>query len=333
MKLQNNISKLSLFVVGAVLSACGGTSNPLERPTAASGTMTSAIASGLAGQSFTSKFGKSAVGIVDGSAYGASTSVSMMSVESSQQQALSDLFATTQAIHASVVGTNGSSPSLHTMTDSMGCDPTKTPATPVDADSDGIYATATLSYSCSVDFLGTPASVSGTITMTDKDDTTKFGGFSVGLSNLAVDIPSLMKTTINATITGTKGTSTYTGVFDMAADITAAQSSGNGTVGIYTDITVTPTDMTAPSDAGAVSTFSGFVKYKGSGNGQSIDLVLSYVGANLTYVKSGGSCAANGFNAGTLTMTDGAAHHLVATFGSDCTATYTFDGASVTPAL
>src|SRR5438045_3975364 len=131
MNIKNNLGTIIFFGAAALSLANCGKSNPLERPTAASGTLTAAQAAGLAGDSDATKLRDIALGSIDGTA--SSVATDLVSGGTMMQSMLSQISQRDSAKSYSKKFVPMSDP----------CDPTTTPATPIDADGDLIPVTAT----------------------------------------------------------------------------------------------------------------------------------------------------------------------------------------------
>jgi len=322
------------FLSSLVLINCGGGTDPLERPTKAKGSLSSAGASGLASSDYASNFGAAASGSTDGGAVGSVTSgisglgsyFSMTNKNTRTQSAFLKAFKLNSA--AKVLEEEdtdyGAAPDL--------CDPTLSPADLTDADDDEIPLTATITYDCTMTG-ELPFTVKGSMTMTDKDDADAVGGFTAGISGLTMGFTAdeaSMSFGIDAALDGTKSADKYTAKYDLGFNmsVNAGGQSGSAFVGYYSDLVITPDNMEDPDTTGAL-TLTGFIKVKGSasmGSSESVDVVLGITTSGLKYAATCES--SGGFSEGSMTLSDGSSNTLVAEF-ENCHATYKYNGTAV----
>lgn len=139
---------------------------------------------------------------------------------------------------------------------------TSSPTTPVDNDGDGWPATATESYNCSSSSGGTTITVTGSVTLTDKNDSDPTSGTTASVNNLKITISGGGSTgtiteNLNWDLTKTAAGS-YALVYDFRVD-----ASGSGSTAAL-ELKGSPTytaDNAADPFAAGTFTFDGLFTY------------------------------------------------------------------------
>jgi hypothetical protein len=290
--------------------ACGA-DNPLERPSEASGTLTSASAAVFAGE-FASEFDDYIETAVDGG---------------EAKDASSDaLDGETQNAYLAQATQNNSN--LVVPNSVTGCEPTIS-GDSTDADLDLIPVDQTQRVDCSTSLLGVSIELKGTVKAQDKDDSNDEGGFIVSIDDFLMSFTgngSTVSSLINMYAEGTKNDTTHVGVFDMVSKTT--QGSETMEIGMFLDTTITPTNMSDPKQAGTIDNFSGFFKVGGTVDNTAFDVVIAISSENLSYNKT--DCPSNRIKSGTIILTDGSSNKLEAIY-TNCTASYEFNDTAITP--
>lgn len=323
MKISSALLSILSLGLMAGLSSCGSSGVAvLTRPTAPSGTLTSAVAG-----SFASAQGTQVAELGAGSVTGEGGSDFTSGFGGTMNKNL-----LSRLISSSLEDSGYETPyEYNPLTES--CAATKS-GTQTDGDGDGIPVDTTYTFSCNTSSNGFTVSGSGSAHLVDKDDTKKAGGFTVTASNISVSVTGSyggtsynLSSLTNANIDVTKGSDgVFTGKYDVEVAVTNASDANSSiTLGYYVDTKVTPGasfDATAGKGAGTLNSISGFVKVTTA----AVNYVLSIAGTNLTFDTSG-SCKT--FTGGTLTFTDGSSNSVTIAYDSNCTATSKFNGTAI----
>lgn len=308
-----------------LLAASCGKDNPLDRPDSASGTITAEFAAELASDS-------SSGGLIAGAGFSTvdgDQAATMASDTDSFNDSL--LFANTMGLSSRALKSNSAKPT--TDDDEFPCEPTISEGSQTDGDDDGIPARMKASFSCSQSNDLFPYSISGTIDATDADDANKFGGYAVSATDFTMSLTlgeASLNFTLNGKATNTRGTSSFTGVYEQFVSITSSQSNVSGDIGLWLDTVVTPTSMSAVRDAGSIDSMTGFLKARAKSDAQSIDLVLAISSSGLKYNIA--SCPEastdHPFTEGSISLKDESNNELKATY-TNCEEAWTYNGEAV----
>lgn len=216
------------------------------------------------------------------------------------------------------------------------CEPIVLSGSLADTDLDGIPDNMGHKYDCTVTQDNTKMTIKGTIEIQDKDNASKAGGYKQTISDLVY----MFEYSIDgATI---KSTSTVNGTFEVTVDgntFTAKEDSTTttDTPSIFGQPIVKTTNQTKstfvyaadedgnddPFDKGTIKSISGTIHTKSEGT-PVFDVTVGIKGVDL--VKS--SCQ-TGFESGSISFIDGNGNETKATFGSNCKATWTRNGANI----
>lgn len=218
------------------------------------------------------------------------------------------------------------------------CD-TISPETPVDADSDGVSATKTVTWACNnVADSGYTLSRNGTYTETDQDDTKAYGGWKFeyaieGSHQSGRSNSESYKYNGHHTFNKEGDTSwKYTSNFQGESENTSSRAyTAKSKYGSNWNTTVTTDDTASPPTGGSV-TFSGFYGHSTETTGTPPDghylphnYVLSVTSEGLKFQSA--SCT-NFYKEGSITLTDTAGNVIKYTY--TCTAvTVTFNGETI----
>ena len=207
------------------------------------------------------------------------------------------------------------------------CEPTKSSTT--DADSDGIPAEATWTFSCDTTTGGGfTLTASGSIAIKDGDDADKKSGFTFKINNVSFHITGSIagkSYDITATITGDFAVTVSSTTITSSGNVQVSVSSDGKTTsfGYWGDVTATGTSAEDPFAAGTI-TLDNWYRFEL----ESTKYVLHITSTDLTY----GSCTREdgrtevSLNGGKLTIVDGKPNTLTVTFNAACTATWTYNG-------
>ncbi len=199
---------------------------------------------------------------------------------------------------------------------------TSSPASPVDADGDGWYANATVTYNCSNSSGGTTYSITGSMTEQDKNDADPYSGTTATIKDLKM------------TLTDSSGTSSFTenltwdltrnapGDYALSYDfrIDVSDSSGNASF----EVQGTPTYM---ADAGTTNPFdAGTFMFDGKVTFQDSD------GTYELTRQSGGvhySNSCGGFDSGTVNYKDTSGNTMAINYTGCNSFSLTYNGSTV----
>ena len=195
--------------------------------------------------------------------------------------------------------------------------PNSTPSSPTDGDSDGIPSTVTYEFSeCS--------STSGSLTLTDSDDSQAYSGWS-----LTADLNVLNVIDVDITMTGTPTISGSTATaYSFTYNYSAAISTQGQSVTLASNATLTYTPTVAVTDYSSLGAgtldYSGTFTFSHDGD----DVSLSVSTSSLAYTPTGCSGSA-GFTSGSITVTDEDSNSVTVTFSSDCSSSVTYNGSTL----
>ncbi len=201
---------------------------------------------------------------------------------------------------------------------------TTSPASPVDADGDGWYASATVTYDCSYSGGGVTTTITGSVTEQDKNDGDPYSGTKATVKDLKIAVSDSSGTssiTENLSWNLTKNApGAYALSYDFRLDVTDP-SSGNASFEVQGTPTYTADSGTSnPFDAGTF-TFDGKVTFQDSDG--------TY---ELTRKSSGGvhySSTCGGFDSGTVNYHDNSNNTMTITYTGCNTISLTYNGSTV----
>ncbi len=200
--------------------------------------------------------------------------------------------------------------------------PSLSPASPVDADNDGWYATATETYDCSLTSGSTSMSITGTLSESDKNDNDPYSGTKATIKDLKIsttDSSGTSSITENLDWDLTKGTAgAYTLDYDLRFDFTAPSAT------TMLEVQGTPTyqaDSAGDPFAAGTFTFNGKVTFQDS-DGR-YELTRTSSGAHYS------STCSSGFDGGSVHYADNQGNTLAITFSGCSSYTITYDGSAL----
>lgn len=216
------------------------------------------------------------------------------------------------------------------------CQPTITAGSTTDADSDGIPDALTQTYNCDFSQEGSETTITGTVDVKDKDAASKAGGYKYTVTDFKFAIEFTaegMSFSSSGTMNGTMEVTVDGNTFTVEQDSTSTTNSSGilGQAAVKTtNATKTKTVYEAdedgnedPFDKGTIKSIAGTIHSKSEGT-PAFEVTVGVKGADL--VK--GSCE-SGFESGSVSFIDGNGNETKATFGSDCTVTWTRNGAGI----
>lgn len=246
---------------------------------------------------------------------------------------------------ATITSTLGSMPSTPTALKAMkqagiqlkaedphACEPTVISGSTTDTDSDYIFDEYSAKLECNVAAEYATLTASGTISIQDKEPTVPFTGFAAAIDDYRYNIElkgdgatSTISSSMSAAFESSVDGLVHTAKADLDTIFEAKTAEQNATVayGTFFDSKWTAEDdgNDTPFDKGTMNTITGFIKVNVVSPDATQQFALAVEGTDL--VRS--SCTDEGFDSGTMTLTDGAGNKMVGTF-SACSSTWTYNG-------
>jgi len=199
---------------------------------------------------------------------------------------------------------------------------TTSPASPVDADGDGWYANATVTYNCSYSSGGVTSTITGSVAEQDKNDSDPYSGTKASVKDLKIAVSDSSGTssiTENLSWDLTKNApGAYALSYDFRLDV--ADSSGNASFEVQGTPTYTADSGTSnPFDAGTF-TFDGKVTYQDSDG----TYELTRQSGGVHYSNTCG-----GFDSGTVNYHDNSGNTMAITYTGCNSISLTYNGSTV----
>ena len=200
---------------------------------------------------------------------------------------------------------------------------TTSPASPVDADNDGWYANATVTYDCSYSSGGVTSTITGSVTEQDKNDADPYSGTKATVKDLKIAVSDSSGTssiTENLSWDLTRNApGAYALSYDFRLDL-ADPSNGNASFEVQGTPTYTAASGTSnPFDAGTF-TLDGKVTFQDSDG----TYELTRQSGGVHYSSSCG-----GFDSGTVNYHDNSGNTMAISYTGCNSISLTYNGSTV----